>query len=154
MLYAWEKCVKKKIKRRMLEAVSAAKATYGAAIMRLPVAAAREAGTAFMRTAMGKGRKHAAPELVNTVVLQGWKLNPIMAENYVALTTARRIMRRRGDLRMRATQVLEMRRNRTDAENIPGPVATLLRAVMACGAETITDDFVIEFANDRLPFPS
>ncbi len=137
----------------MLEAVSASKATYGAAIMRLPVATAREAGIAFMKTAMGKGRKHAAPELVNTVILQGWRMNPIMAENFDALTTARRLMKRRRDLKERAMQVMALRRNRSDAENVPGPIATLLRAVMGCGAETISDDFVIEFTNGRLPLP-
>ncbi len=144
---------KRKVKRRMLEAVSASKATYGAAIMRLPVATAREAGAIFMKTAMGKGRKHAAPELVNTVVLQGWRMNPIMAENFVALTTARRIMSRRHDLKERAMQVMTLRRNRTDAENVPGPIATLLRAVMGCGAETISDDLVMEFTNGRPPLP-
>ncbi len=61
--------VNKKSKRRMLEVVAAAKATHGAAITRLPVATAKDAAVTFMKVATGRGRKYAAPELVNTIVL-------------------------------------------------------------------------------------
>ncbi len=40
-----------------------------------------------------------------------------------------------------------------EAENVPGPIATLARAAMGCGAEAMTDDFVIEFTSGRLPLP-
>ncbi len=146
--------VKKRAKRRMLEVVAAAKATYGAAITRLPVAAARETGAVFLRTAMGRGRRHAAPELINTLILRGWRADPMMAENYVAITTARRILNRRPDLYERAKRVLARRREGIQSEeSIPGPVITLARAVQACGCTGIGDDLEMILPHDRLPLP-
>ena len=86
--------------------------------------------TAFL----GADRRNRAPQILFTTVWPGHRLDPEQAPEYVAWTTAGRLLRRRQDLRTRFAEIyyLRLQNPRTGTR---GPVGRLFDATWRCGFE-------------------
>ena len=117
-------------KRTMVGAAGMSKGIFGASVTALPRAQVVRMRSSIIRTCLGHKKPHAAPELVTTMLLEPTRHDPLIAADYEAVNTFKRLISRDQGVVHTVDKLLA---HYASGENTGyGPVARLKQIMESC----------------------